>query len=379
MATRRTIDPSVIASLSETTKTQVVGGGFSKTLDDNFPVWSTPVDKEFIIYIPSGPSCKDVDGVSVFDPAVAHIHNIRSGKNFSTIRCMQNVVSDAATALGYNDGECPACKALQECYEKYNTQLAMKAKEMGLDPADEKNNDALRPIRQALRDEMAIQKANKKYVFPIVVISDTGLVPDAVDESKLETYFFPISESAYEKKLMKPLSNQYVPITNPAGRFYKLSYKYEVPNGGKPNARDAAREMTITLLVGAEAATDKFKDVCEKLAAGFTPLQANTSVTEIAYQYAEDVEKELERYMTSTRAFNASVSVTGGAAAPALPNAGGNSLGAALGAFGATASLPDASAAAPTEAPAQAAPAPAPTAGFGGFGAPTGDSINLNG
>ena len=270
---------------------------------------------------------------------------------------------------------------------------------------------------------MAITKPMKKYIVPIVVISDTGLIPQTVEADKIQAYFFPISESAYSKKLMKPLLDQYVPINNPAGMFFKLNYKYQVANGGKPNARDAAREMTITPIIGAENVTSKFVEVCENLAKDFTPVQANTSVTEIAFSYAEDVIKEVDNLMVATRAFNASVAATGTPEAPAIgttANATGNSLGNALNAFGVQATLPDnavasngavtaasapatapvASAPAPATAPAAsapatapvapatapaapapapAAPAPAPAAPvMAGFGAPMGQ-IDLNG
>lgn len=396
MAARRVVDPKLISALTEATKTQQVSGGFSKTLDERFAVWSTPVDKEFIIYIPKGPTCNTVDGELVFDPAIAHVHNAQSGKSFTTFRCMKNINPTLGEQLGYKDGECPICNALSECYTKYNTQLKMRAAEMGLDPFNEANNDALRPIREALRGDMAIQKAVKKYIIPIVVISDTGLLPETVDEEAIHPYFFPMSESAFTKKLMKPLGDQLTPITNPAGLFYKLNYKYVPKEGQKPNARDAAREMTITPIFGNDATLSKFVDVAEKKAEGFTAVQANTSVTEIAYKYADDVEKELELLMASTRAFNASVAANG-AVAPtnALPAANaGTSMNNALSAFGATAgALPDAQTpatapaqvapaqVAPTQAaPAQAAPAQAaPVAGFAGFGTAPTAGIDLNG
>lgn len=384
MASRRIVDPALISALTEATKTQTVASSFSKTLDDNFPVWATPVDKEFIIYIPKGPTCNTVDGELVFDPAIAHVHNAQNGKSFTTFRCMKNISPSLGEQLGYKDGECPVCNALSECYTKYNTQLKMRAAELGLDPFNEANNDALRPIREALRGEMAIQKPVKKYIIPIVVISETGLLPETVDESAILPYFFPMSESAFTKKLMKPLGDQLQPITNPAGIFYKLNYKYAPKDGQKPNARDAAREMTITPIFGNDAALGKFVEVAEKKAAGFTAVQANTSVTEIAYKYAEDVEKELELLMAPTRAFNASVAATGGAVPTNALPAAGTSMNNALSAFGANAgALPDGQAApaqaAATPAPAQAAPAQAaPTAGFAGFGTPAG-GIDLNG
>ena len=374
MAIRRKIDASVIAELTAATKEQTISSGFSKTLDDKFPVFSTQIDKSFIIYIPKGPTCKVVDGESVFDPAVAFIHNARGNNTYTTFRCMKNIPPEIGAKLGYVDGECPVCNALSECYDKYNTQLNMRAAEMGLDPKDEKNNDALKPIREALRNEMAINKPVKKYIIPIVEITDADVIPQTVDAAALKPYFFPISESAFEKKLMKPLLEQLTPITNPAGMFFKLSYKYKPANGGKPNARDAAREMTITPILGADALVGKFVEPCEEVSKEFTAIQANTVVTEIAYRYCEDEIKEVDQLMSATRAFNASVAATGGAA-PAIGTTApaGNSLGNALGAFGVQGALPT-GAEVPTGAttapagfgtPAAATAAPVGVAGFG--------------
>lgn len=371
---RKSIDPNLISDLVAGSANQQVGGGSPKTDDPNFPVFRTPLEKDLIVYFPKNCTVTTVDGQEVYNPLVSHAHSIRKGaKQFLTYRCIAGLSGGAFDSIGY-DGSCPFCDGMASCWDLYNAKMARKAQEMGIDLQND-TADQMKPYRQQFVQEMAIKKSEEYVTFPIVIISDTGTIPQgAVDESKLEPQFVCMKKDTFIKKIMDPLTKQPIPIAHPGGMFYKWCFTYDT-KGKQANVRDAAKEAQYLPIVDATSAQmlSAFVAPCENRAKDFTPQKAAEVVVMDEFFDMEFLKSECDAALAETLRTLSVLNAAPAVGAPALPGGAtaaipgvGAGVQAALASFGGGA-----------EATAQAAPAPAQAApaqggvptGFAGFGA----------
>lgn len=360
MALKKITDPALINEFVTGATNQVVSSSTPKSDDPNFPVFRTPLEKDLIVYFPKV-CVTTVDGQEVYNPLVSHAHAVRKGaKQFLTYRCISGLSGGAYENLHY-DGTCPFCDGLATCWDLYNEKMARKAAEMGIDLQND-TADTMKPYRQQFIQEMAIKKSEEYVTFPIVIISDTGTIPQSLDAAKCEAQFVTMRKDTFEQKIMDPLTKQAVPIAHPGGLFFKWCFTYDTK--GKPaNVRDAAKNAQYLPIVdaGGVNALSPFVPNAEAAAQKFTNAQAASCVIMNQFYDKEDLVKEVDAILADTNRTLSVLKQGAPAVAPvnALPNVGSGVAG-ALAAFGGGTPVAEASATAPTGAPAT---------GFAGFGA----------
>lgn len=358
MALKKITDPALINEFVTGATNQVISSSTPKSDDPNFPVFRTPLEKDLIVYFPKV-CVSTVDGQEVYNPLVSHAHAVRKGaKQFLTYRCINGLMGGAYDSLHY-DGSCPFCDGLASCWDLYNEKMNRKAAEMGIDLQND-TADTMKPYRQQFIQEMAIKKSEEYVTFPIVIISDTGTIPQTLDASKFEAQFVTMRKDTFEQKIMDPLTKQAVPIPHPGGLFFKWCFTYDTK--GKPaNVRDAARNAQYLPIVdaGGVNALQPFVANAEEAAKSFTNAQAASCVIMNQFYDKEDLVKEVDAILADTNrtlsVFRQSASVP---TANALPTNVGSGVAGALASFGGASATADAT---PVN--------PAPVAGFAGFGA----------
>lgn len=351
---RKALDPTLIASLVDGAATQVVGGGSPKTDDPNFPVFRTPLNTDLIIYMPRTPVV-NVDGQDVYNPLTSHVHNVRKGaKMYLQYRCVTSLSGGVYDELGY-DGTCPFCDGMADCWDLYNKKIEMKAREQNIDPSNDPD-DLMKPWRQQYVQDMAIKKADEFVTFPIVIISETGTVPRSLEDAKMQAQFVMMRKETFVEKIMDVLTKQPVPITNPAGYYFKWAFTYDTK--GKPaNVRDAARKAQyIPILdVGSTQLLTQFTEKAEEVAKEFTNVKAATVVLANQFYSMEFLRSEAISVLTETRKMLQVLENTPVGATPAITANTG--VANALASFGVANTAP-----AGAIAMSQSAPAPTPAA-----------------
>lgn len=321
MAMKKVVDPALIGACVAGAENQVISAGTPKSDDPNFPVFRTPLEKDLIVYFPKV-CVQNVDGKEVYNPLYSHAHSVRKGaKQYLTYRCISGLSGGAYESLGY-DGSCPFCDGIATCWELYNEKMARKAAELGIDLNNDAN-DSMKPFRTDFLNEMVIKRAEEYVTFPIVIISDTGAIPQSLEAATLEAQYVTMRRDTFEQKIMEPLTKQAVPIPHPGGMFFKWCYTYDT-KGKQANVRDAAKNAQYLPIVdmGGVTALQPFVQAAEAKAAGFTNTQAAAVVIMNQFYEKADLEKEADLILADT---NRTLSVLKGSAptaAAALPAGG---------------------------------------------------------
>ena len=329
---RKALDPSLISSLVEGATTQVVGGGSPKTDDPNFPVFRTPLNTDLIIYMPKTPVVT-VDGQEVYNPLTSHVHNVRKGaKMYLQYRCISTLAGGVYDELGY-DGSCPFCDGMSACWDLYNKKIEMKAREQNIDPQNDPD-DLMKPWRQQYVQDMAIKKADEFVTFPIVIISETGTIPSKLEDAKMQAQFVMMRKDTFVEKIMDTLTKQAIPITNPAGYYFKWAFTYDT-KGKQANVRDAARKAQYIPILdaGSTQMLAQFTAKAEEAAKEFTNVKAATVVLANQFYSMEFLKAEANSVLAETLKMLNILENTPVGAVPALPTAG-SGVANALASFG---------------------------------------------
>ena len=149
----RKVDVNLLAQLNAgAEKQEVKKGGFSRTTDPNFPVFSTPVNKDILVYIPMTNVVSTENG-SEMKLLNVHTHTYREGNYTGMLRCISGLEGGIySEVLGY-DGSCPACEAVKDCWSLYNRKMEAEAQKLGVDPQND-TGEVLKSVRRKILDEM---------------------------------------------------------------------------------------------------------------------------------------------------------------------------------------------------------------------------------
>ena len=311
-----------------------------KTYDPNFPVFSIPVDKKVLVYIPNYTQ-KMPDGSETLRMDKFAAHQCRGRNTFATVRCTSGLVDES---LGL-DGSCPFCDSMSEVWELYNKQYSEIARAKGYaDTSDPAAVEALKDVRRDLRDKMAIQSGAVFYTFPIVVIdceekdgeATTTPKKDAEGRISGKVYWYSIRESTYEDKWAKALETVTLDDdstpTNPAGLWAVLNYK--VAKNQEANAMNSAKALNVGFKT-MPASYNDWATYFDNLAEEWTPAKAMETVVANVLRDGEEQAEACDEIMKGTRDKLAmyALGTRGVGAAPQIGNADAN---ATLAAFGAT-------------------------------------------
>lgn len=308
---RRTVDPSMLQGLVQQAQHQEVQKGSPRTTDKNFPVFSTPVNTDILVYIPRTNviSTENAEEMQVLN---AVIHDARIGKQFTSLRCINGLQGPGFDALGY-DGTCPACEGTADVWDLYRMKLNAEAKKLGIDPQNDVN-DTLKPVRERILSEMDLKGGEEYVTFPIVIIPTKGKFQPADDAlENLEVVFVHWRKSRYEKSILGALDSLMTNPGHPAGMFWLWKFSYDT-KGKQPNARDSAKEAKYTPITDGEALTlfEKFRQPAEEKAAPFTLVKAAEVVVANQFLYKEDIEVEVNKILAKTRNLLELANVGGG-------------------------------------------------------------------
>lgn len=309
------IDKSRLANLQKAFAKQTVGGGGYNPSNDpeHFPVFRTPTQGRYLVYIPNhADMVMDETGeeIKVLRADNLNIHRVLDGSNrFGLqVRCSQGIIDPES---GF-DGSCPLCEAAQESWEWYNTRIAYMEHKSGQVIKGIDTKEA-RQLRTNVLNQKPVSNAQARIVFPAVVIEtvDKGrrlepAVDPATGSPKYKVYWINFSVLQYEKitKQVELTEDQ-----SPAGRMFLFNYNYDT-KGKEPDAASAGRNMTVTLINPDEKglivgfSKDNLLQF-DKMTEGWTPVEAMSTVKDAAPRTVEELrsitEEVMPLYRTQTR------------------------------------------------------------------------------
>lgn len=324
------LDKSKLEMLMQMRQQQHVAKSYGST-DPNFPLFTTPVGKNLLVYIPTMNVVTHEDGTEENVLLETVVHDWRAGKQFGTIPCISGIPDDnpLAIELGYSGHTCPACDATAECWELVDKKITAFANEVGIDPQNDPT-DTIKNQRSKFIQEMAIKNHNTYVTFSIVVIPHEKMIPTKDAKDNLEVYFVTMTKSRYTDKVLKSLASLMSNNGHIAGRFMLWQFVYDT-KGKQPNARDAARNATFNIIVDGDALKyyTPLREACEERAKEFTNLKALEVLPALACKTYSEILNETNKAMKQTRL--TLTALNGGAGtAQGLPT------GSPAGAFGAT-------------------------------------------
>lgn len=318
MAVRRKVDVSKLAGLVQVAQNQEVSKGNKKTDDPNFPLFTTPVNEDILVYIPKTNmiSTENGDEMGVLR---AHIHDYKTGKQYGQFRCISNLVGPGFEDLGY-DGSCPACEAVRECWDLYNKKLETEAQKLGMASPQDDTNDILKPFKDKFRDEMELRGAEEYVTFPIVKVPMEGkMTPSKNAMNELQPVFVTWRKKRYEDSIISALEGLMDNPGHPAGMFWMWKFSYNT-EGKQATARDSAKNAKyMPLEQGLQKFGQALADACENASKDFTLVKATEVLVANQFMFKEDLEAEVNRVMAKTR--NMLELTGGGVVAPALGGA----------------------------------------------------------
>ena len=331
MAISRKFNPAdLIAARSKQTITKSFG-----STDSNFPLFKTPVNENWLVYIPTLNLVDNGDGTFTNELLHSASHKFSTGKQYGDIPCITGFPMDSivAEALGYTDENgahtCPACDALSECWDLVNAKVASVAKQIMVDPGNDRD-EKLKPHRTKFMQEMAIQRPVEYVTFPIVMVPAKNNKPteDAMD--KMQGYFVTMAKQRYEEKVCAGLDALFDNPGHIAGRWMTWKFTYDT-KGAQPNARDAAKNAQFMIITDSAAITalKPYVEKAEEIGAKFTNTVALEVLTALKPQTYEEILASTNRVMKETR--NTLAAMEAGNSVAVLPN----STEQALAAFGA--------------------------------------------
>lgn len=299
----RKVDVNLLAQLNAgAEKQEVKKGGFSRTTDPNFPVFSTPVNKDILVYIPMTNVVSTENG-SEMKLLNVHTHTYREGNYTGMLRCISGLEGGVySEVLGY-DGSCPACEAVKDCWALYNRKMEAEAKKLGVDPQND-TGEVLKSVRRKILDEMDMKGTEEYVTFPIVIIptmeKSIKPTPDAL--KNLQVQFVVWTKKRYEKNILGALESLMNNPGHPGGMFWIWKFSYDTA-GKQANARDSAKNAKYMPITDANFlnAMASGKAALEQAAAGFTNEKASEVVISNQYMYKEDLDEKVNKIMAKTR------------------------------------------------------------------------------
>ncbi len=301
MAARKVVDASMLQGLLEQSENQEVKKGSSRSTDPRFPVFTTPVDEDILVYIPRTNVVAGENGEEM-KVLNAYVHDYKVGQTYGSIRCISGLFGNPLfDALGY-DGTCPACDATQEVWELYRHKLNAEAARLGVDPQNDPS-DILKPAREKILQEMDLRGADEYVTFPIVIIPTSGKLKPAENAlQNLKPVFVTWKKKRHEEKLLSSLDALINNPGHPAGMFWHWKFSYQT-GGKQATARDSAKNAKYSPILEGNQAFAALVKPCEAAAKEFTVLKAAEVIVASQFVYRDDYIKEVNKVMVKTRMF----------------------------------------------------------------------------
>ena len=315
----RKVDVSLLAQLNAgVEKQEIKKGGFSRTSDPKFPVFSTPINTDILVYIPNTNVIQTENG-SEMKLMNVHTHTYREGNITGMLRCISGLEGGVySEVLGY-DGTCPACDAVKDCWALYNRKLEAEAQKLGIDPQND-TGDVLKATRRKILDEMDMKGTEEYVTFPIVIIptQEKSIKPTPDALKNLQVQYVVWTKKRYEKNIIGALDSLMENPGHPGGMFWVWKFSYDT-GGKQANARDSAKNAKYMPITDGNFLNvlNPAKATLDAAAKEFTNEKAAEVIISNQFMYKEDLEEKVNKIMAKTRQL-LSLSETESLGAPAL-------------------------------------------------------------
>lgn len=295
--TPKQMTPEQLNKVAEVTAQQTGRQEYKKTTDDSI-MFQVPVNGKVKIYVPDYHDV--IDGVEQLKMDKPFLHKIKDGNVTKFVRCTAGLEE-----LGYHS--CPLCEATQAHWDLANIQVEEACREKGLDKSD-KDSEPVKEIRRKFYGSRALDNAQRKYVFPIVII---GKDKDTDGLPVITPVWYSISETFYKSKwahVLKNIGSENTEldfdseeevkddevIPSPGGKFFELDFTYDA-KGGNHDVMQSALNLKVVHKVYKhnEQFIQKMMDATKEM----TPLRASQVIIDDMF-YEEDDLKALAESVT---------------------------------------------------------------------------------
>lgn len=276
---------------------QEISAARPKTADSNRPFFrqfSEKPGETDLVYIPKH-VVTDAEGGTHLREDKSYMHTVvtNNGRSFDKVRCVRGIVSPENGL----DGTCPICDATSDAFELARLKVASQAAAQGLDP-DNKDDETVRGIRRNVYGSMAVKSAEVYHTFPLCILETrtngnrTGIVVDDEGVPEFKTVYYTVSDRFFAKSWAEAIESADLGDEEDApehigGYVFRLSYGKKDEQGHAPSARDAARDLTISLRASTSRKYDFTK--LDKATADWDPSNIQTVVYENMIYSVEDL------------------------------------------------------------------------------------------
>lgn len=294
-------DASALNRLLQATEGQVVVKANSKSRDNNFPIFGTPLDKAVLMYFPKTMLEANEAG-EVFRPFTfsAHDYNLDSSQ-FGTHRCINGLSGEVFTELGLGyDGECPICNGQKTCFELANLQISAEAKRLSINIQTD-SSETVKDLKAKFYKKMALSGSTEYIVVPVVIIpkAETGAAPATNALEEMKCHFLMWKKDRWDKSILKALEVMAQNPGHPCGLTLLGNYKYPTKPGKEPTAMEAAKNATYAVV---DSST--YPDIiakAEELAKEFTAIKAAEVIVACDYLTKDVLQAKVDGYLSKTR------------------------------------------------------------------------------
>lgn len=287
--TPKQMTPEQLNKVVEVTAQQTGKQSFKKTTDDSV-MFQVPINDKVLVYVPN--YFDVIDGVEQLRMDKPFLHKIKEGTRTSFVRCTAGLEE-----LGYHS--CPLCEATQAHWDLANIQVEEACKEKGLDK-DNKESEPVREIRSKFYKNRVLDNAQRKYIFPIVIINNKEKDTDGFPV--ITPAWYSISERFYNEKWAPVLKNlesgntikdfdiveeevkEGEIIPSPGGKYFVLDYTY-TSKDGKYDAMQSALHLKV--FPQSYVHIPKFVEKMMEATKEMTPLRASQVIIDNMF-YEED-------------------------------------------------------------------------------------------
>lgn len=253
------LTPEMLSGLVAEASEQKIGGSYQKSSDPAFPYWNHEPAKQYLVYVPRIMALAE-DGTSFLDIDKPLVHSINYSGSYSKVRCTRGLALRNAEGEFYADaqgnplfdGTCPICENINGGFELAKLLVESEASTLNLNPED-KENEQVKAIRRKHFGGRALSNPDVKMTIPLVVLEteeDERGRPSIVtkDEKPLyKIFWYTISQRQYEKTWQMALENSEMGTDELAGSIYAVQFGKKDASGAPPNARDAVKDLTVTI------------------------------------------------------------------------------------------------------------------------------------
>lgn len=298
---RKELSQDEIQAMRQATSQQTGRIKFERTTDGS-KVFTTPIQTKVLVYVPNH-TMQDAEGNTILRMDMPFLHKVTQGNSVSMVRCTAGL-----SELGYDS--CPLCEETQYHWDLANLKIKNECEAKGLNPEDTESKE-VRDIRSKHYGDRKLDNANRRLIFPIVVINTKE--KDEKGMPKAEPMWYSISEIFFKKTWGAGIKASNTSLDdfdaaeaddengaslaelNPAGKLFVLDFTYDA-KGKQPTRMQSA--LNLTVLPKDLGAFEKLAPKWDAMTVDWTPEKCATTVVDALF-YDEESLRELADSVTA--------------------------------------------------------------------------------